>query len=186
MFVFFSSGMSSAIRFIGNYDVNAEGKFLWEILCQLRKLGVGRIVTKNEWARKWPTQPSYIKIVRNLMTKKACEKAGVPFREEMKRAPLKLCIDPEFDMLTPFIKQAEPAKKGTSIYEEVDPKVFLDLYGKELPVKVRIFPELENSSISGFCIAVFFQVEAWNVGPATFTPRFSATDDVKVTQQLSS
>ncbi|EYC14273.1 hypothetical protein Y032_0041g444 [Ancylostoma ceylanicum] len=30
--------MSSAIRFIGNYDVNAEGKFLWEILCQLRKV----------------------------------------------------------------------------------------------------------------------------------------------------
>ncbi|KAL6725319.1 hypothetical protein Aduo_007380 [Ancylostoma duodenale] len=98
------------------------------------------------------------------MTKKACEKAGIPFREEMKRAPLKLCIDPEFDMLTPFIKQAEPEKKGTSIYEEVDPKVFLDLYGKELPVKV----------------------EAWNVGPASFTPRFSPTDDVKVNQQLSS
>ncbi|PIO58463.1 hypothetical protein TELCIR_20101 [Teladorsagia circumcincta] len=56
--------MSSAIRYIGNYDVNGQGKFLWEILCQLRQLGVGRIVTKNEWARKWPTQPSYIKIVR--------------------------------------------------------------------------------------------------------------------------
>lgn len=87
------------------------------------------------------------------MAKKACEKAGVPFLEEMKRAPLKLCIDPEFGMLTPFIKQvrlhvffsfsiflaffqAEPEKKGTSIYEEVDPKVFLDLYGNEIPVKV--------------------------------------------------
>uniref|UniRef100_A0A915Q060 CTP synthase n=1 Tax=Setaria digitata TaxID=48799 RepID=A0A915Q060_9BILA len=52
------------IRYIGNYDINAEGKFLWEILCQLRNLGVGRIVTKNEWGRKWPKQPSYLKIVR--------------------------------------------------------------------------------------------------------------------------
>ncbi|CAJ0598037.1 unnamed protein product [Cylicocyclus nassatus] len=225
--------MSNAIRYIGNYDVNAEGKFLWEILCQLRKLGIGRVVTKNEWARKWPNQPSYIKIIRaqpmmdrwlfggkvwgewtyrgrnlgiylfshdlirsdwrlihkheekefmeckeamgeitlpssfpvpplqNLLAKKASEKAGVPFREEQKRAPLKLCIDPEFDMLTPFIKQDEPVKKSTSIYDEVDPEIYLDLYGKELPVKV----------------------EAWNIGPATFTPRFSATDDVKVKQQ---
>ncbi|KAK6022487.1 hypothetical protein OSTOST_11814, partial [Ostertagia ostertagi] len=147
--------MSLAIRFIGNYDVNAQGKFLWEILCQLSisvsyiltQLGVGRIVTKNEWARKWPTQPSYIKIVRaqpamdrwlfggkvwgewtyrgrnlgvyefaddlnrsdwrlihkyvNLLARKACEKAGVPFREKHTRAPLQLCIDPEFSMLTP-------------------------------------------------------------------------------------
>ncbi|KHJ81612.1 hypothetical protein OESDEN_18701, partial [Oesophagostomum dentatum] len=60
-------------------------------------------------------------------------------------------------MLTPFIKQVEPAKKGTSVYDEVDPQVFLDLYGNEPPVKV----------------------EAWNIGPATFTPRFSPADDIK-------
>ncbi|PIO69205.1 hypothetical protein TELCIR_08980 [Teladorsagia circumcincta] len=203
--------MSSAIRYIGNYDVNGQGKFLWEILCQLRQLGVGRIVTKNEWARKWPTQPSYIKIVRaqpamdrwlfggkvwgewtyrgrnlgvyefaddlnrsdwrlihkheeqkyieckepmsdiilpksfpvpplqNLLARKACEKAGIPFREKHTRAPLQLCIDPEFSMLTPFIKQEEPTKQGTSIYDEVDPKVLLDLYGNEPPVKVGVF-----------------------------------------------
>ncbi|KHJ86554.1 hypothetical protein OESDEN_13689 [Oesophagostomum dentatum] len=35
--LFVAAFMSSAIRFIGNYDVNAEGKFLWEILCQLRR-----------------------------------------------------------------------------------------------------------------------------------------------------
>ncbi|MFH4979526.1 hypothetical protein AB6A40_006235 [Gnathostoma spinigerum] len=56
--------MPGAIKFIGNYDVTANGKFLWEILCQLRQLGVGRLVTKNEWGRKWPEQPSYLKIVR--------------------------------------------------------------------------------------------------------------------------
>lgn len=111
------------------------------------------------------TLPSSFPIppLQNLFAKRACEKAGVPFTEERKRAPLDLCIDPEFEMLKPFIKQAEPAKKSTSIYEEVDPKVLLDLYGNELPVKV----------------------EAWNVGPATFTPRFSATE-MKVREQKSS
>ncbi|VDN17832.1 unnamed protein product [Gongylonema pulchrum] len=56
--------MTKNLRYIGSYDVNAEGKFLWEILCQLRHLGRGRIVTKNEWTRKWPDQPSYLKIVK--------------------------------------------------------------------------------------------------------------------------
>ncbi|KAJ1358637.1 hypothetical protein KIN20_017114 [Parelaphostrongylus tenuis] len=227
--------MASSIRFIGNYDVNAQGKYLWEILCQLRKFGVGRVVTKNEWARKWPSQPSYVKVVRvqpamdrwlfggkiwgewtfrgrtlgvydfvadlnrsdwrlihkhdegdfmkcsqpmtdivlpnsfpipplqNLLARKLSEKTGTKFPEERKRAPLKLCIDPEFSMLAPFIKQVEPKTKGTSVYDEVNPDVLLDLYGNELPVKV----------------------EAWNIGPANFTPRFSATG-TNVQQQKSS
>lgn len=58
--------MASAkpIRFIGNYDYSSEGKFLFEILCQLRNMGCGRIVTKTEWSRKWPNEPSYIRIVK--------------------------------------------------------------------------------------------------------------------------
>jgi len=52
------------ISFLGHYDLAAEGKFLWEILCQLRNMGVGRYVTKSEWTRKWPEQSSYLKIVR--------------------------------------------------------------------------------------------------------------------------
>uniref|UniRef100_A0A913HLL1 28S ribosomal protein S34, mitochondrial n=1 Tax=Strongyloides stercoralis TaxID=6248 RepID=A0A913HLL1_STRER len=52
------------IRFIGNYDYASEGKFLFEILCQLRNMGCGRIVTKTEWCRKWPNEPSYVRIVR--------------------------------------------------------------------------------------------------------------------------
>lgn len=52
------------IRFIGNYDFNANGKFLWEIICQLRNMGTGRYVTKNEWLQKWPNQPSYLKIIK--------------------------------------------------------------------------------------------------------------------------
>lgn len=38
----------------------------------------------------------------------------------------------------------EPSQKSNSIYDEVDPKVWLDLYGNELPTKV----------------------EAWSAGPA--------------------
>ncbi|CAI2347469.1 unnamed protein product [Caenorhabditis sp. 36 PRJEB53466] len=52
------------IKFVGNHDISSEGKFLWEILAQLRNFGVGRLVTKNEWARKWPSNPSYLKILR--------------------------------------------------------------------------------------------------------------------------
>ncbi|VDP08522.1 unnamed protein product [Soboliphyme baturini] len=29
------------------------------ILAQLKNFGVGRMVVKNEWLRRWPTQPSY-------------------------------------------------------------------------------------------------------------------------------
>ncbi|KFD46182.1 hypothetical protein M514_20006 [Trichuris suis] len=47
------------IKFIGNYDVLAEGKYLFEILAQLRDFGVGRMVTKGSWRRRWPEQPSY-------------------------------------------------------------------------------------------------------------------------------
>ncbi|EGT51950.1 hypothetical protein CAEBREN_04842 [Caenorhabditis brenneri] len=55
---------SNLIRFVGNHDIASEGKFLFEILSQLRNFGVGRLVTKNEWTRKWPNNPSYMKILR--------------------------------------------------------------------------------------------------------------------------
>jgi hypothetical protein len=41
-----------------------------------------------------------------------------------------------------------------SIYD-MDPAVYLDLYGAELPTKV----------------------EAWNVGPASFKPRFPSQEE---------
>ncbi|KAE9548222.1 hypothetical protein FO519_008562 [Halicephalobus sp. NKZ332] len=52
------------IRFIGNHDFCSQGKFLWEIICQLRNMGTGRYVTKNEWLQKWPNEPSYVKIIK--------------------------------------------------------------------------------------------------------------------------
>lgn len=55
-------GMS--IRFFGIHDYAREGKFLWEILTQLRGMGVGRYVTKTEWMRKWPDELSYLKIIK--------------------------------------------------------------------------------------------------------------------------
>lgn len=56
--------MSGTIRYLGNYDVASEGKILWEILCQLKGLGVGRYVTKSDWNQKWSDQPSYLRIVK--------------------------------------------------------------------------------------------------------------------------
>uniref|UniRef100_A0A914ZUR6 28S ribosomal protein S34, mitochondrial n=1 Tax=Parascaris univalens TaxID=6257 RepID=A0A914ZUR6_PARUN len=215
----------SAIKYIGNYDVTAEGKFLWELLCQIRGLGVGRLVTKNEWARKWPHQPSYLRIIkarpsmdrwlyggqvwaewtfrgRNLgiykfnsdlnrsdwrlihkheeeefmkcnepmgnietpnsfplpplqilLAKKYARKNKLNFSKSQERAPLEVCVDPEFEMLRPFIVKVDPLKKGKSIYDEANPEVWLGLYGKELPTKV----------------------EAWNVGPAELRQRFPST-----------
>ncbi|CAI5445857.1 unnamed protein product [Caenorhabditis angaria] len=225
---------ANTIRFVGNHDIASEGKFLWEILAQLRSFGVGRLVTKNEWTRKWPEQPSYMKIVRaepgmdrwlfegklyaewvfrgqnlgvyefskdlnrsdwqlihkhqeqsftkctksmepiNLpdsfplpplqvhFQQKYALKNGIDEKLVQKRAPLNLCIDSEFSHMKPFIKQSTPENKGTSIYEEVDKNILLDLYGNELPIKV----------------------EAWNLGPAAFKPRFSATT-MRVEEQSS-
>uniref|UniRef100_A0A0N5C8V8 Mitochondrial 28S ribosomal protein S34 n=1 Tax=Strongyloides papillosus TaxID=174720 RepID=A0A0N5C8V8_STREA len=209
------------IRFIGNLDYSSEGKFLFEILCQLRKMGVGRIVTKTEWTRKWPTEPSYIKIVKAfpemdpwqqkgrvygewvfrgvnlglyefskdlnrsdwklvpkseedkllknknqmdtivfprtfplpplqvLLAKKFAKRAGMKYDEKSSRAPLKLCIDPQFKMIENLFEQYDMKVCG-NVYEENDKKSILSLYGDMLPTKV----------------------EAWNVGEAKFEPRF--------------
>ncbi|VDD93914.1 unnamed protein product [Enterobius vermicularis] len=214
--------MSKKIRFIGNYDITAEGKFLWELLAQVRNFGVGRIVTKNEWLRKWPKQPSYIRIVKarpmmdrwlqkgtlwgnwtfrgrdlglyefsadlnrsdwrlihkheeeeftkcdkpmgfiNLpssfplpplqvyLSRKTAKAKGVDETSVAERAPLDICLDPEFAFLKPFIKKSEPKRYGKSVYDEVDPEVLLDLYGKELPVRV----------------------DTWDAGPAVIEHRF--------------
>uniref|UniRef100_A0A0K0F3I7 39S ribosomal protein L28, mitochondrial n=1 Tax=Strongyloides venezuelensis TaxID=75913 RepID=A0A0K0F3I7_STRVS len=209
------------IRFIGNYDYSAEGKFLFEILCQLRKMGAGRIVTKTEWTRKWPTEPSYIKIIkafpemdpwqqkgrvygewvfrgRNLgvyefskdlnrsdwklvpkseekkllynrnqmeniifprtfplpplqilLAKKFAKVAGMRYDEKNSRAPLKLCIDPQFKMIEKLFEQFDVTLCDNA-YDENDKDSILSLYGDMLPTKV----------------------EAWNIGEAKFEPRF--------------
>ncbi|CAD6187772.1 unnamed protein product [Caenorhabditis auriculariae] len=89
-----------------------------------------------------------------MLAKNAAKKNGLDVDSVATRAPLKPCIDPEFEHLAPFMRSAEPETKSSSIYDEVDPRTILDFYGDELPTKV----------------------EAWNVGPATFTPRFNSTE----------
>uniref|UniRef100_A0A0N4ZIJ5 Uncharacterized protein n=1 Tax=Parastrongyloides trichosuri TaxID=131310 RepID=A0A0N4ZIJ5_PARTI len=215
------------MRFIGNFDYTSEGKFLFEILCQLRNMGTGRLVTKSEWNKKWPDEASYIKIIKarpemdpwqqggsvygewtfrgkklgiyefskdlnrsdwklipkneeakyinnknemkNIvfpktfplpplqvyLSKKFAEKAGQQFDETSCRRDLKLCIDPQFEMISKFIEQKD-IKKGNNIYEECDKESILDLYGKMLPTKV----------------------EAWNIGPASFKRRFKIEENV--------
>ena len=75
------------IRFIGNYDFNSQGKFLFEIICQLREMGTGRYVTKNEWLQKWPNQPSYLKIIKvcTFFSKKTTNTAMIQARPAMDR-----------------------------------------------------------------------------------------------------
>lgn len=53
-----------SLRFFGFHDCASEGKFLFEILAQLKGMGVGRYVTKSEWMLKWPDQPSYLRIIK--------------------------------------------------------------------------------------------------------------------------
>lgn len=109
--------------------------------------------------------------------KKAAQKNGTTISDDDTRVPLNLCVDPEFQMFQSLVKQAEPTAKSNSIYDEVDKDVLLDLFGKELPLKVGLHVSSRKGS--------YFQVEAWNLGPAKFTPRFSATE-TRVQEQSSS
>uniref|UniRef100_A0A914V5Y6 28S ribosomal protein S34, mitochondrial n=1 Tax=Plectus sambesii TaxID=2011161 RepID=A0A914V5Y6_9BILA len=198
------------IRYIGNFDVTAEGKFLWELLAQLRHFGVGRLVTKNEWLRRWPSQPSYC-IVRKVQpemdrwlwkgkmwsewvyrgrnmgvyefsrdlnradwrlihkeeeaeftkceqpfstlaipnkvplpplqrhfAEKMAKREGRTLEEKELLIDLVPFVDPDFDMLRPVMKQTStlnPPPTG-SVYD-IDPNVYLNLYGEELPTKVE-------------------------------------------------
>ena len=54
--------MRYKIEYLGNKDFLGEGKNLLEVLCQVRELGVGRVVTKGEWGRRFPTQPSFVRV----------------------------------------------------------------------------------------------------------------------------
>lgn len=85
------------------------------------------------------------------MAKRDAERNKLQWRSSMERAPLDLCIDPQFETYRSRIQQAEPKKRSTSVYEEVDPNTFLDWYGNALPTRV----------------------EAWNIGPASYKPYFA-------------
>jgi len=197
------------LSYIGNYNVLADGKILFEILTQLRNFGIGRIVTKNEWMRRWPAQPSYL-VIRKVEPKmdrwlargkvladwiyrgkplgiyafdkeidhsdwrlvhkheeeqfRRCENPFVERRvpsqvplsplerflwqEKQKKQgqespeppmlPLELVVDEEHEVLKPFTKMStEINPKSTGSIYDVDPEIYFDLYGEELPTKVE-------------------------------------------------
>jgi len=198
------------LSFIGNYNVLADGKVLFEILTQLKNFGVGRVVTKNEWIRRWPQQPSYC-IIRKVEPKMdrwlcrgkvladwiyrgkplgvyafekeldhsdwrlihkheeeeftRCEKPFVERRipshlplsplerflwqerqrkqgkdpsQEPPMLPIVPQVDEEHQVVLQFTKQSrELNPKPTGSIYDLDPEIYLDLYGKELPVKVE-------------------------------------------------
>jgi len=218
-----------AIRFIGNYDVASEGKFLWEILTQLKGFGLGRMVTKNEWSRKWPSQPSFCLIRRvrpgmdrwlhsgtmwaewtfrgralgmfqfdkdlnrsdwrlihrdeehlfstiketmsdvilparfplpplqTYMSKQYAKRSGQSWTKDREYAPFDVVLDPEMEMLRPFIRLKEKGGEEMRDIYDLDPSIFLDLYGQELPTKV----------------------ESWNLGAAMFETRFKSKEKLR-------
>lgn len=85
------------------------------------------------------------------MADKCAKKYGITSLTQ-ERTPMDLCIDPQFEFMASFIKQIEPEKQNnnSTIYDEVDPKHLLDLYGNMIPVKV----------------------EAWSTDPAKYENHF--------------
>jgi hypothetical protein len=88
-----------------------------------------------------------------LIAKRYAAKNNQAWEQKQERAPLDLCIDPQFEIYKKFITQRPPTKQATSIYDEVDPKTYLDFYGRALPTRV----------------------DSWNLGPAEFKRRFTDT-----------
>jgi len=208
--------MSTPIRFVGFFDFTSEGKFLWEILTQLKSMGVGRYVTKTEWVNKWPEEKSFVKIVKvrpemdrwlqngkmwgewtfrshplgiyefskdlnrsdwrlinkhqeqeylNFQKKRKPIKIPLTFplpplqkhlyrhkgsNREKDRAPLKICLDPQFESLQKLIERTHSLQEAKSPYNEMDEETYLDLYGKSLPTKI----------------------DAWSLDPATYSYHF--------------
>lgn len=89
--------------------------------------------------------------IQVAMAQRDARRNNVPWKSGMERAPLELCIDPQFEVYRSSIRQEEPKKTAASIYEEVDPNTYLDWYGNVLPTRV----------------------EAWNIGPVSYKPYFA-------------
>ncbi|KAI6189812.1 hypothetical protein M3Y97_00049100 [Aphelenchoides bicaudatus] len=88
-----------------------------------------------------------------LTAKRYAAKNKQEWDTKQERAPLELCIDPQFEIYKKFIKQTSPKTQSASVYNEVNPETYLDFYGKLLPTKV----------------------EAWNAGPAEYRQKFIDT-----------
>jgi len=206
----------SRLSFIGHYNVLADGKVLFEILSQLKNFGIGRVITKNEWIRRWPDQPSYLivrkvepvmdrwlsrgkvhadwiyrgkplgvytfekevdysdwRLVHKHEEKQFCHcekpfverripshvplaplerflwqqkqrKEGKDPSQEPPMLPIESVMDEEHVMLKPFTKRSpELNPKPTGSVYDVNPEIYWDLYGKDLPVKIDFWREPE-------------------------------------------
>lgn len=85
------------------------------------------------------------------MSRRFAEKNNQEWDVKQERAPLEVCLDPQFEIYKKFIKQKNPEKLGKSIYDEIDPEIFLNWYGNALPTRVV----------------------SWNLGPAEFKQKFA-------------
>jgi hypothetical protein len=66
------------------------------------------------------------------------------------RAPLKICLDPQFKLIEKLIERTPPLRESKSVYDEVDEKTYLDIYGQSLPVKI----------------------DSWSLDPASYSYHF--------------
>uniref|UniRef100_A0A1I8BSZ7 Uncharacterized protein n=1 Tax=Meloidogyne hapla TaxID=6305 RepID=A0A1I8BSZ7_MELHA len=189
-----------SLRFIGQHDFTSKGKFIWEILSQLRDMGEGRYITARPKMDRWLQQgilwgdwtfrgvplgvykfemelnrsqwilvhkheesrlienkkrmpvirfpssfpiPPLQKLLANKLAKKLVRLDNVS-KIPQERAPLDLCIDPEFKHLSSLFERFEPInglnqnlnKNNNSIYNEVDQSNLLELLGQMFPVKI--------------------------------------------------
>jgi hypothetical protein len=84
------------------------------------------------------------------MAKRLAAKNNQEWDVKQERAPLEVCLDPQFEIYKQFIVQKNPEKIGKSIYDEVDPEVFLKWYGNAFPPRIV----------------------SWTLGPAKLNRRF--------------
>lgn len=86
-----------------------------------------------------------------MTAKRYAAKNNQKWDAKQERAPLDICIDPQFEIYKAFIQQKQPEKTAKSIYDEVDPETYLQLYGKVLPTRIA----------------------SWSLGPAKVRTRFN-------------
>lgn len=73
------------------------------------------------------------------MNREWIEKYNIKNIQPTTRTALDLCIDPQFEWVRPFIVRVEPSHMHDTIYDEADPKTYLELYGRMLPVKFDVW-----------------------------------------------
>uniref|UniRef100_A0A915CV63 Uncharacterized protein n=1 Tax=Ditylenchus dipsaci TaxID=166011 RepID=A0A915CV63_9BILA len=116
-------------------------------------MGAGRYFLAIEVPDSIPLPP-----LQAMMAKRDAIRRGHTWTDANSRIPLDVCIDPQFEMLQPFFKKVKPEKMSDSIYKEVDPQVYLDMYGKVLPTKVEHGLSVQLSQIELYRHLIFCHI----------------------------